>query len=754
MIAFGNVPANSVLPIYFGSYNSSGASVALTGLLTSDIEIYKNSSIVQRASDNGYVLIDTDGIDTDGITGINGFTIDLSDNSDAGFYSVGSFYTVIVSAVTIDSQTVNFVAASFRIVAAEIAAGYPAVSTDKVDGVTINPPVNGRFDAQVGAIADGVITFAKFAQSYWDAFATYVWGQSVGALAGVSDSFGGAIADLWSRVDVNVSTRSSQTSQDTISSNVTNIQSRLPAALVGGRMDASVGVMQADVLTAAATAADFSTEINTGQATAAAQASIAEGVASILTRLPTNLIGGRMDSHVGSVADGAFTFAKFSGNFFVAISDYVWSASVGVYAGVSDSFGEYLNSIRNELENVAGEVWDVQLSAHLQTGSTGAALNAAGAAGDPWSTALPGAYGAGTAGFIVGTNLDALVSSRLAAASYTAPDNTTIATINVVVASLSARIPASLVGGRMDSHVGSVADGVLTFPKFSSGYWEGVSAYVWAVSVGQFAGISDSFGSYVNDMRNEIENLPGEVWDVTLTAHLQTGSTGAALNAAGAAGDPWATALPGAYGAGTAGNILGNRLDVAVSSRLASASYTAPDNSSIAAIGVIVTSISARIPAALINGRMDAYVGDAAPGALTFDKFGQSFWDGITTYVWSMSVGQYAGISDSFAHATAEIWSRAGAYLDVAISTRLATSGYTAPDNSSIATIASRVDVATSTRLAGASYTAPDNASITSIKAKTDQLSFTVANMLDANIQYVNDVQVNGVGTVGNPWGP
>lgn len=35
----------------------------------------------------------------------------------------------------------------------------------------------------------------------------------------------------------------------------------------------------------------------------------------------------------------------------------------------------------------------------------------------------------------------------------------------------------------------------------------------------------------------------------------------------GAGSDPWATLLPGSYGAGTAGNILGSRLDVAVSSR-------------------------------------------------------------------------------------------------------------------------------------------------------------------------------------------
>lgn len=44
--------------------------------------------------------------------------------------------------------------------------------------------------------------------------------------------------------------------------------------------------------------------------------------------------------------------------------------------------------------------------------------------------------------------------------------------------------------------------------------------------------------------------------------------------------------------------------------------------------------------------------------------------------------------------------------------------------------------------------------SVAAIKAKTDSLTFTVAGQIDANVQYVNDVQVNGVGTAGSPWGP
>lgn len=43
---------------------------------------------------------------------------------------------------------------------------------------------------------------------------------------------------------------------------------------------------------------------------------------------------------------------------------------------------------------------------------------------------------------------------------------------------------------------------------------------------------------------------------------------------------------------------------------------------------------------------------------------------------------------------------------------------------------------------------------ITAIKAKTDSLTFTQAGVVDANIQYVNDVQVKGTGTELDPWNP
>lgn len=54
------------------------------------------------------------------------------------------------------------------------------------------------------------------------------------------------------------------------------------------------------------------------------------------------------------------------------------------------------------LNQILDGVWDEAIAGHLSAGSTGEALNAAGAAGDPWNTAIPGAYTAGKAGYLVG----------------------------------------------------------------------------------------------------------------------------------------------------------------------------------------------------------------------------------------------------------------------------------------------------------------------------------------------------------------
>jgi hypothetical protein len=128
-------------------------------------------------------LLDTDGIDFDSRTGIHGISIDLSDNTDAGFYAAGSQYTVVIDAVTINTQTVRFVLGAFRIVAAESSAGTPKADVSHFGGTAGTfsggrPEVNtthaagtawGSGAITAASIASDAITAAKIADNAIDA---------------------------------------------------------------------------------------------------------------------------------------------------------------------------------------------------------------------------------------------------------------------------------------------------------------------------------------------------------------------------------------------------------------------------------------------------------------------------------------------------------------------------------------------------------------------------------------------------------
>ena len=157
-IHLGNVPASSTLYIPFATYGkTNGESITMSGFATSDIKIYKNGSTTERAFTNGYTLLDTDGTDFDGVTGLQGFSVDLSDNTDAGFYSVGGFYWVIVSTVTIDAQVVTLIAATFRIVAAEGVTGKPKVDVDAFGG-SAGTFASGRPEVNTTHIAGSAVS--------------------------------------------------------------------------------------------------------------------------------------------------------------------------------------------------------------------------------------------------------------------------------------------------------------------------------------------------------------------------------------------------------------------------------------------------------------------------------------------------------------------------------------------------------------------------------------------------------------------
>lgn len=177
-----------------------------------------------------------------------------------------------------------------------------------------------------------------------------------------------------------------------VQSDTDDIQTRLPAALVGGRMDSDVGNMQADTVDASAIA------VNAIGASELAQSAVDEIRDGILAD-STPFNGANIDAAVSTraapgdemnLADDAITNAKYDETTAFPIES-VDSGSTELARTGAD--GDTLETISDQIDGLP---------------------TAAAIVSDVWSEALPGAYGVGEAGKIVGDNLDAAISSRAA----------------------------------------------------------------------------------------------------------------------------------------------------------------------------------------------------------------------------------------------------------------------------------------------------------------------------------------------------
>jgi hypothetical protein len=275
MINFNVVRPGRTLYIPFESFaGSTGAPVTITGLAVSDIRIYKDGSTTERASTSGYTLLDTDGIDFDGITGIHGFSINLADDATADFFKAGSQYWVIISAITVDGvATMSFIAATFRIgyhdslidtFIATLAGqtlftlssgpaeddaikGYEVIIHDKASAVQL---ARGIVQAYTGSTKTVLLTSAAPTFTIAAGDNISVMGPSplqpteVGRTVDVTT--GGEVGIDWANVGSPTTTRNlSGTTVKTatdVETDTQDLQARIPAALTAG------GNMKADAL--------------------------------------------------------------------------------------------------------------------------------------------------------------------------------------------------------------------------------------------------------------------------------------------------------------------------------------------------------------------------------------------------------------------------------------------------------------------------------------------------------------------------
>ena len=157
-----------------------------------------------------------------------------------------------------------------------------------------------------------------------------------------------------------------------------NIQTRLPAALVSGRMDSSVGAMAAGVVTAAAIAT------NAIDADALATDAVTEIQSGLATAASITTLTGYVDTEVAAikaVTDKLDTTLVADGGVYQFTANALELAPTGGSAPTAAA--------------IADAVWDEAIADHLDAGSTGEALNGATAAGNPWLAVLEAPYTAG-----------------------------------------------------------------------------------------------------------------------------------------------------------------------------------------------------------------------------------------------------------------------------------------------------------------------------------------------------------------------
>jgi hypothetical protein len=223
---------------------------------------------------------------------------------------------------------------------------------------------------------------------------------------------------------------------------------------------------------------------------------------------------------------------------------------------------------------VAEAVWNAVAADYNVALSLGEKLNAAGSSADPLQNTVA-SYSAGQLGFILGTNLDVVVSSRLAGGDV--PTNFSIMAIDA--------------DGAVDSDVQKWSGTAVAtpdtagYPKVTmkSGTGIGEINLSGGNLAGSVASVTGAVGSVTGNVGGNVvgsvasvtadvtlaASAVDAVWDEPLAGHTTAGTTGLALSTASAAADPWGTALPGAYSSGTAGYILGTNLNALMTSRAA-----------------------------------------------------------------------------------------------------------------------------------------------------------------------------------------
>jgi hypothetical protein len=245
------------------------------------------------------------------------------------------------------TTTVNLSGTTIKAVTDRVSA-----NTDQWNGVTVTgmplPTSSYTSPPTAATIADAV-----WDEASGDHLAAGSTGASLNAAGSAGDPWTTTLPGTYSGsqagkilADILVDTGTTlQGELDGIQADTEDIQSRLPTALVSGRIDASVGAMAANVLTASALATDAVSEIQSGLATTANVSAVETDTQDIQSRLPAALVSGRIDASVGAMASGVLTAAALATDAVGEIADGVWDEAYSSHTAAG-SFGKLLDTLR------------------------------------------------------------------------------------------------------------------------------------------------------------------------------------------------------------------------------------------------------------------------------------------------------------------------------------------------------------------------------------------------------------------------
>lgn len=153
-------PVNhATVALYFTTHAADGSPVAPSSAFeAADVKLFKNGSDVERTSNSGWTMTSP----FNAITGLHRLLIDLSDNTDAGFYAAGATYAAVLNPdETVDGLSVVKVIGEFSIGFAVAAADVAAIKA-KTDNLPSDPADASDIAARFTTIDTNLATVAGY----------------------------------------------------------------------------------------------------------------------------------------------------------------------------------------------------------------------------------------------------------------------------------------------------------------------------------------------------------------------------------------------------------------------------------------------------------------------------------------------------------------------------------------------------------------------------------------------------------------